>query len=73
MLKVSQTTKDFLLFFAVAGVIVLSINIFIMIQNQNRMLNNQEDVGLPTVIDSNERLKNIESIVGNQSNPSERD
>lgn len=63
----NQTIKTILLYFAVAGVIVLSINIYIMIQNQNRMLNNQEDVGLPTVIDSNERLKNIESIVGNLS------
>lgn len=67
----NQTIKTILLYFAVAGVIVLSINIYIMIQNQNRMLNNQEDVGLPTVIDSNERLKNIESIVGNLTTSSE--
>ena len=63
----SQTIKTILLYFAVAGVIVLSCNIYIMIQNQNRMLNNQENVGLPTVIDSNQRLKNIESMVGNIS------
>lgn len=69
----NQTIKTILLYFAVAGVIVLSINVYIMIQNQNRMLNNQEEVGLPTVIDSNQRLKNIESIVGNLSNPSEPD
>lgn len=63
----NQTIKTILLYFAVAGVIVLSINVYIMIQNQNRMLNNQEEVGLPTVIDSNQRLKNIESMVGNIS------
>ena len=67
----NQTIKTILLYFAVAGVIVLSINVYIMIQNQNRMLNNQEEVGLPTVIDSNQRLKNIESIVGNLTTSSE--
>lgn len=68
----NQTIKTILLYFAVAGVIVLSINIYIMIQNQNRMLNNQEEVGLPTVIDSNQRLKNIESIVGNLTTSSQQ-
>lgn len=62
----NQSTKDFLLFFAVAGVIILSINAFLMIQNQNRMLNNQETKGLPAVMDTNERIKNIEVYILSQ-------
>lgn len=73
MLAVTQTTKDFLLYFAVAGVIILSINVFIMIQNQNRMLNNQETKGLPAVMDTNDRIKNIETILENSIVRSELD
>lgn len=58
-----ETVKTFLLYFCVAGVAVLAVNTYLMIQNQNRMLENQEEEGLPAVMDTNERIKNIEVTV----------
>ena len=55
-----ETVKTFLLFFCVAGVIILSINTYILVQNQSRILYNQEHKGIPAVMENNERLKNIE-------------
>lgn len=41
---------------------------FILIDNQNKIIKNQEEVGLPTVINTNERIKNIEEKLSNGEN-----
>ena len=42
-----------------------------MIENQNKILDNQEDKGLPLSSDTNQRVKNIESILINSTIPAE--
>jgi hypothetical protein len=61
---VKQTIKDFLLYLCLGAVIILSINTFIMVQNQTKMLNNQEK-GLPIVNDTNQKIKDIDNRLVN--------
>jgi hypothetical protein len=67
-----ETIKTFLLFFCVGGIIVLSIHTFLIIQNQSKILENQEKFAKPIGIDNNERIKNIEIMLsgGNLTSPS---
>lgn len=63
MLLSKETVKTFLLYFTLIGVIILSINTFILVQNQNRVLYNQENRDIPVVGDINSRVSNIEQIL----------
>lgn len=55
-----ETVKTFLLFFCLGGIIILSVNTYILVQNQTKILYNQEHKGLPAVLENAERLKNVE-------------
>jgi hypothetical protein len=63
-----ETIKTFLIYLTLGAVIVLSINTFMMVENQNRILDNQEDRGLPLTADTNQRIKNIEDILSKEVN-----
>jgi hypothetical protein len=54
----SQTVKDFLLYLCVGGIIMLSINTFLLIENQTKILENQNE-GLPIVNDTNKKINEI--------------
>lgn len=60
---ISPTVKDFLLYFCVAGIIVLSINTFLIVQNQTRILDNQEKKGLPLTNDTNQKITEIKQLL----------
>ena len=70
MLLSKETVKTFLLYFTLIGVIILSINTFTLVQNQNRVLHNQENRDIPVVGDINDRVSNIEQILLSQINNS---
>lgn len=58
-----DTIKTFLLLFCVAGIGILSLNSYLVIQNQSKILDNQEKVAKPLAIENNQRIKNIEQMV----------
>lgn len=58
-----ETIKTFLLLFCIAGILILSVNSYLIIQNQSKILENQEKVAKPLAIENNQRIKNIEQMV----------
>lgn len=60
-----ETIKTFLILFCVAGLGILSLNTYMMVKNQERIIDNQENKGLPLSTDNNQRIKNIEDLIEN--------
>ena len=52
------TVKTFILYFTLAGIILLSINTWFLIQNQTRILENQGKA-IPVVNDTNQKITQI--------------
>jgi hypothetical protein len=50
-----DTAKTFILYFTLAGIILLSINTYFLIENQTKILKNQEK-SIPIVNDTNHKL-----------------
>ena len=69
MLKLisKHTLQIFFVYLTLGAVIVLSINTYILIQNQSRILDNQEKKGLPLSIETNQKISKLEGIIHNLS------
>ena len=69
MLKLisKHTLQTFFVYLTLGAVIVLSINTYILIQNQSRILDNQEKKGLPLSIETNQKITKLEGIIHNLS------
>jgi hypothetical protein len=65
-----ETIKTFFIFLSFAGIIILSVNTFLMIETQQRILDNQEKKDIPIVYDVNDRVSKIEQILLSQINNS---
>jgi hypothetical protein len=50
-----DTIKAFIIYFTLAGIILLSINTYFLIENQTKILKNQE-YSIPIVNDTNHKL-----------------
>jgi hypothetical protein len=50
-----ETAKTFILYFTLAGIIVLSINTYFLIDNQTKILKNQGKA-IPMVNDTNQKI-----------------
>jgi len=62
-----ETIKTFLIYLTLGTVIILSVNTYILIQNQTRILDNQEKKGLPLSIETNQKITKLEGIIHNLS------
>jgi hypothetical protein len=58
-----ETIKTFLIFLTLGAVIVLSVNTYILVENQKRILDNQEIKGLPLSNDSNKKITHVEDMI----------
>jgi hypothetical protein len=62
-----ETIKTFLIFLTLGTVVVLSVNTYILVENQKRILDNQESKGLPLSIETNQKITKLEGIIHNLS------
>ena len=58
-----ETIKTFLLYFCVAGIIVLSINTYFLLGNQTKILDNQNTKAIPFATDTNQKVTHIEKML----------
>lgn len=58
-----ETIKTFLFYFALIAVIMLTIITFIVLQNQIRIIDNQEETTIPITNDTNQKVTHIEDMM----------
>jgi hypothetical protein len=58
-----ETIKTFLIFLTLGAVVVLSVNTYLLVENQKRILDNQENKGLPLSNDSNKKITHVEDMI----------